>query len=214
VNAAPEAQPAADPSALAQAPIDAPKLAVDDDGWQDTRPAPWRRYFARVFDTLLFAWTLSFVLSTLLAATAPTAFEVFYGDDGLLGIPAIDMVLTVLMPVPFLALLLGLTGTTPGKWLMGVRVTRRDGSAIGIENALQRELNVYLAGMGLGIPFISLVTLIKSHNRLTTDRVTSWDRGNDWVVTHRPMGPAQVLLGTLGVLAVIAARIILQVLAA
>lgn len=84
---------------------------------------------------------------------------------------------------------------------MGVRITHRDGRAIGIGGALLRELYVVAARLGFGLPpLIALITSVLPCRQLSREGVTLWDKDKDWVVTHRPWGPGQEFLGTIGVL--------------
>ncbi|MFC0682573.1 RDD family protein [Lysobacter korlensis] len=170
-----------------------PKLAVEDDGWQDTSPHPWRRYFARMIDITVFSASVGLLLGSVLATVAPALHEkIFYdmiGDNR-----AADAIFSTLIVVPVLALLTGLFGTSLGKFFMGVRLTLLDGRPIGVPAAFGREFSVYFRGLGLGIPLVVLLTLVSSHNRLKTDGVAPWDRDRPWVVTYRPDGAVQVLL--------------------
>jgi uncharacterized RDD family membrane protein YckC len=48
------------------------------------------------------------------------------------------------------AALLHLHGTTPGKWLLGIRVINEDGGPLSLGQAVKRSLRVYVAGIGMG----------------------------------------------------------------
>lgn len=174
-----------------------PTLVVQDDGWQDTTPRPWRRYFARIIDITVLSAALGLVLGIALFAASPALYEkLFLGEVAQNRVT--EAMLSTLLVVPVLMLLIGLFGTTPGKWFMGVRITRRDGQPIGLGAALAREFDVYVRGFALGVPIISLFTLIAGYKTLTSDGVASWDRNKPWVVTYRPDGTKQVLLVIVG----------------
>jgi uncharacterized RDD family membrane protein YckC len=180
-----------------------PPLEVADDGWQDTTPAPWRRYFARQFDTAvlgLVAWALVGIAA---AFVAPQLFDTLLRPEVVENM-FVSAALTYLLAMPVVAVLVGLTGSSPGKWLFGVRVTRRDGRPIGLADAAMREARVWIRGMGLALPLVSLITLGASYGYLEAHRVAPWDRGRDWVVTHRPHRALQKALFVLGVASVIA----------
>jgi hypothetical protein len=66
-----------------------------------------------------------------------------------------------------------------------VRVAR-NGQPIGFWAALKREVDVYVKGWGLGVPVVSLVTLIRSFVRLKGEKVTAWDERGAFEITHRP----------------------------
>jgi len=191
-------------------PIDAaagespPDLVIDDDGWQDLGPAPWSRYLARGLDMLIAAIVLWVIPAVVREATQLTPAAHVIGTGRLLVLSFI----TSMMVTPLQALTLGLTGSTAGKWLFGVRVTRPDGRPLGIITALKRELSVYLFGMGLGFPFIAQLAQFRSYNTLVNEHQTSWDTNCEWVVTHRPPGAAASVFFVIGLTLLIGAIIV------
>ena len=184
----------------------APQLAVSDEGWQVTTPSPWRRYFARQLDVLVLG-TLAWMCAAFVVASIDGRLFDRIFNPVVLENQIVSAFLTTLIVVPILAVVIGLTGTSPGKWLFGVRVTRRDGRPIGLADGLRRELAVYVKGFGLALPLVSLITLVMSYQHLTDRKVAAWDRDQLWVVTHRPDGALQVGLFVFGVVAMIAFRV-------
>jgi len=77
--------------------------------------------------------------------------------------------------------------------------------------ALKRSLVVWLRGLGLALPIISLITLIVAYNTLKNDGQTSWDRDFNISVLHRDLSifrwllVAVVWLSVLSVYAIILA---------
>lgn len=191
-----------------------PAQPVDDDGWQYAKPVMWRRYFARMLDTIVLGSLIWFALATLLAAFIPGAYQALYGHVSLLNNSVTRAFLTFVVVIPVEAWILGMTGTTAGKWLFGVRVTHADGRAIGFVRALRREGRVFLQGLALGIPLFSMIAMIIAFVRVKDDGVAGWDTGKPWLVTARPPGAAQTSLFIVGVVFVIAAFAGLQVLVA
>lgn len=175
-----------------------PALAVQDDGWQDATPHPWRRYFARMIDVTLLSAMMGFVLGVVLVAVSPRLHEAIF-VKGIAANRLLDTLASLVLVIPANALLVGLFGTTPGKWSMGVRVTRRDGRPIGSGAALAREFEVWWRGFGCGIPLVSLATLIAGYTTLTRDGAATWDQGRPWLATYRPGGTAQVLFAIGGI---------------
>lgn len=163
---------------------DGPGRAPAPTGWTDTRPHPWRRLFARRLDSLVMGLltfaALGLGAHALAADPDPAAVPEGLGQ-------AVVLLSLLLEPVaiPSTALLIGLTGGSLGKWIFGVRVLRA-GKPMGFWRALRRELAIWLRGMGLGIPLVSLVTQIVAKSKLEKDGATSWDRAQDLTVTHRP----------------------------
>ncbi|MEQ9379595.1 MAG: hypothetical protein RJP95_01940, partial [Pirellulales bacterium] len=56
---------------------------------------------------------------------------------------------------------------------------------------LAREFKVWLAGLGLGIPFVAIFTQIAQYRRLSDDRPASYDEGNPNVIAN----PTRLRLG-------------------
>ncbi|HVI57915.1 MAG TPA: RDD family protein [Luteimonas sp.] len=189
-----------------------PVLAVDDDGWQSTAPAPWRRYFGRMLDIVLFGAPVWMAIGFVVGYLSPALHDRLFGAGGIVGNLVVSTVLTCMVTAPVLALLVGLSGTSPGKWIFGTRITGPDGRPIGFRDALARECNVLVSGLALGIPFISLFTLVASKSRLSGDGVTGWDERKPWLVTHREAGPLQAVLSTAGVATWIGANVALRML--
>jgi uncharacterized RDD family membrane protein YckC len=146
-----------------------------------TAPRPWTRYWARIFDVFLF----SVVVGVTVGLLAPDLLD-----------PAFEQLLTLvaLFMWTFVeAVLLVTVGTTPGKWLLKTQLARADGQALSFSDALGRSLKVWVRGMALGVPFVSLVTLISAHNRLKREGITSWDREGQFIVRHSPVGIARIV---------------------
>lgn len=129
---------------------------------------PWVRFTARLFDYALFFFLVSLVAGR--AASVPP-FEHW--------VP-----LEYLAWVPLEALLLWTLGTTPGKWLLKVRLKRGFSKRIDFESALRRSFGVWVKGMGLGIPIINVLCMLASYHRLRVLRTTSWDLQEQVAVFH------------------------------
>ena len=96
-------------------------------------------------------------------------------------------------------LLVGVSGSTLGKWIFGIKITRLDESKLGIGAGLSRDLTVLMKGLGLGIPIVSLFTMWNSYQKLRKNQSTSWDKGR-YIVWHRPSGASQYILNIVGIL--------------
>jgi uncharacterized RDD family membrane protein YckC len=167
-------------------------------GWQDLKPHPWRRYFARQLDTTISGLIAEVVLIWGLSAVDPEVGGRVAVILSTTGIIFQTMIIVALAVVPN-ALILGLSGSSLGKWIFGIRVQRRNGRPIGVFNALQREIRVLVMGLGLGIPLISLITMIASFTGLVETGQAGWDRDMENVVAQRPNNFVQVVLSILGI---------------
>jgi hypothetical protein len=134
----------------------------------DTNPHPWLRYFARHTDVILFAFFLGLFFSGL------------FSDSGEFWSSLIAMFLWIFVE----AVCLASAGTTPGKWLFNISVVTNDGSKLTFSNALNRSFMVWIKGLGLGLPLVSLFTMYSSYSELQRNGITSWDKSDNLIVRH------------------------------
>ncbi len=167
-------------------------------GWQDTKPHPWRRYFSRQLDTAISGLIAEVVLIWGLSAVDPEAGGRLVNILTTVGIYFQTMIIVALAVVPN-ALIVGLSGSSIGKWIFGIRVQRPDGRPIGVVRAVEREIRVLVWGLGLGIPLISLITMIASCMGLVEKGSTGWDRDMRNVIAQRPNNVVQIVVNLLGV---------------
>jgi hypothetical protein len=176
-----------------------PRVAADDEpalmvGARAT-PYPWRRWTARLIDMFCFG----FLLGAVLAVVAPDAVAQAN--------PIAMNVLVLALFVPVEALVLSGTGSTPGKRLLRIHVTHADGSRLAFGTAMERSVQVWLRGLGLGLPLVSAVTMVMSYLTLSGEGRTAWDHKLGLRVTHGEMsaprwaGVAVVLALVIAVLA-------------
>lgn len=127
---------------------------------------PWRRYFARLLDVSL--------IRMLFRAVLAVVFRV-----NLANIPDfVDWLLTYVewaMLIPLEALLLSRFGTTPGKWIMGIRVEHADGRLLPFSHAAQRAWEVFGRGYGYNIPFYEIYRLWRSYKDAKEGDGPEWD---------------------------------------
>lgn len=141
---------------------------------------PWRRYFARMLD-------VSFG-SMILWAVLALVFRVNVSNIGsfaewLLGYVEWGIWL------PIEALLLSRWGSTPGKWIMGIRVEHEDGRKLTFGEALDRTWQVFVKGMGALIPIYNIYRLWKSYKAVRDgnddDLEWEWSTNSVQVVKER-----------------------------
>lgn len=100
---------------------------------------------------------------------------------------------TLLLLVPVLAL----TGTSPGKALLGLRLTREGGGRPSITTLLRRQARLWMEGMGFGIAFVMFVTWGYSWQRVTRGSQTRWDQATGLRVWERGPGRSRQVLAFL-----------------
>lgn len=140
--------------------------------------APWRRFWARAFDLSLYGLLILAVTTLVFHAISPisgitTLQKILFW--------ALDLVLLVLLEPVFLSRL----GTTPGKWLMGLRVTDPDGRLLRHDCAYQRTVDVLIHGMGFNIPLVHLYCSIRCLVKCEGSEPLFWE--HDSVVSVRDM---------------------------
>ncbi len=114
----------------------------------------------------------------------------------------------LLLWIPVEATFLHFLGQTPGKWLFQIRICESHGGYLPFGIALLRTLLIFTKGQGLGIPFITVFTLISSFRRLEKKGTTSWDEELSIMVMHGNIGPFRIFLIAAILFAIIALQII------
>lgn len=153
-----------------------------------------RRYFARHLDMVISSFVIvnifwfGFFGQAAIERALPTVVggNIYWRIVCLTIIAAASAMLN--------AFLIGLTGSSIGKFIFGIRVTNADGSTIGIFRALRREVLVWSRGLAFGIPLISFLTQVCAGDRLNRDGGTYWDEVLETRVLHRPSAPRQMYL--------------------
>ncbi len=119
-----------------------------------------------------------------------------------------DQQLTALVVLLFLLVepvMLSLWGTTPGKMLLGMRVTKPDRSRLGFGEALRRSVNVWFRGMGMYLGIVTVFTMVHAFNKLTRDGITTWDKHTGSLVLHTDPGATRT---TIAVLVIVGLKIL------
>lgn len=161
---------------------------------------PWRRLFARTVDICTAGLVLFMLLIFAFSATMP---EQAAGFAKAIENPIIASIVLYLIWLPVEALLLSLFGTTPAKWLFGIRVAHPAGDLLSFSEALNRSFLVFVQGVGLGIPFVALFTQLFAYRRLTKTGTTLWDTSSSAVVPHKKWGVFRALVCTAAVFVVL-----------
>jgi hypothetical protein len=125
---------------------------------------PWRRFFARSTDRLLFIAIVNYVLFVVLRVRMmPDWFGILFGYTSYW---------VVILLEPFW---LHYIGTTPGKWIFGIKLEYCQGGKLPIDVAFDRCGKVLQLGQGYGIPGWQLYRLYKSNTELVEQYQTPWD---------------------------------------
>ncbi len=161
-----------------------------------TENQPWRRWLARGVDYAVAAFMLGFALAFIAPETS-----IF--DNNLMAtlvVCAFWVIAEAFVQAWF--------GSTPGKALFAISVKQRDGRSLRVHQALARSLRVWVFGVGVGLPLISLFTMAHAHGRLRRQGATSWDEKGNLVVSYDSLGPVRIAVIVLAVLAIIALALV------
>ena len=142
---------------------------------------PWRRFFARTVDTCTCGLISFMIVTSVYKSQGHRA----HSDIELaMTNPIIAGIMLYIAWAICEAIILSLSGTTPAKWLFGIKVLRSDGGYLSLSESLERSLGVATKGMGLGIPFLTLATQLYCYFKLTKTGSTSWDSAAKSEVIH------------------------------
>lgn len=157
--------------------------AARDTTVSGSAPHPWIRFFARSIDMCL-----------AFAAVCGAALKLHVSPYVTGGVMVAGWVFLE-------AAMIAIFGTTPGKLLLGVYVRRHDGKHLTYQQALRRSVEVWLVGMGLGLPVISLIAEVMAHLDLNHNGASTWDRRRCLIVHHDHCAPARAAAAVVGSLA-------------
>ena len=132
--------------------------------------APWRRFLARTLDLYLLEVIWGIFLGIVLNINIAERLSILR----LLDLFVAEGLMLVLEP-----LFLHFTGTTPGKWILGLSVSSADGARLSLADAFARTFEVLSMGMGFGIPVYSLIRTWKSYSACTGGEVLSWEEDSE-----------------------------------
>jgi len=173
---------------------------------------PWRRYFARIVDIsalvfpLIFLYLLlfGFLLEIFPQKTTSLVKSILsIGPYMPIIASLISLLILMLILMSVEAIFLSCAGTTPAKWLFGMRVTTAEEQKLSFLNALKRTLLVWVQGLGLCIPIVVWFTQFFAYRRLTKTGTTLWDSSVNSIVTHKHWGIIRAIVCVLAVLIVL-----------
>jgi uncharacterized RDD family membrane protein YckC len=133
------------------------------------------RFLARIVDGILFASMLGYIEAFRLFPHSVAGWSIYIFAGTLLW--------------TFVeANLLSSIGTTPGKWLLGIRVITYQGNKPALLEAFKRSIAVWWYGLGAGFVPVMPVVMAVNCVRLMKHRPTRWDRTGRFFVILDPRG--------------------------
>jgi hypothetical protein len=142
---------------------------------------PWRRYFAKSIDFAIFLLGLSFLGGIVVALVNPA------------WLPTTIVSTIIFTGVVLIAscvlegVMISVLGTTFGKALFRTGVVNEHGGRLGMAKSIGRSLYCGAAGLGAGIPLVSLAAHIMGYTALESNGVTLWDKHMRAYVVHENM---------------------------
>jgi len=147
---------------------------------------PWRRYWARIFDITFIMPIYIFII----ALFSPGLNYSITRMNGFIG----GVLLLLFYLIFFEPMMFSTFGTTPGKSLLGIKVRTLSGKKISYATGMRRGFLIWLNGMGMGIPFIALFTMIIAYKKLKKNGITSWDEKCGISIIHDQLSIFRVIL--------------------
>ena len=127
---------------------------------------PWRRFWARSFDLLLYQtlWLLLIALGFGVLLVPRTNVHTFF-----------DAVVAMLLMLVLEPLWLAFFGTTPGKAIFGLAIRNQEGQKLTYKEARERTWAVFGSGLGYAIPFYQLYRMWRSFKQCSENETLEWD---------------------------------------
>lgn len=126
---------------------------------------PWLRFFARCADYAIYTLLL-YIGYHLILGNKPN-FSILFQVCLLL---ASTVLMFIVEPM-----LLSTLGTTPGKWLLGISITRNEGGKLSYRDAFWRTVKMFQYGQGYHIPLYNLYCYWCCREDLQKDQLLLWD---------------------------------------
>lgn len=153
--------------------------AVKQQGYALNHVIPWRRFWARGIDFLVFTTPISFLLAVFRITDSDIMLGYIAGLIYMLGVEPI---------------LISSSGTTIGKWLFGIRVRSKGGEKLTIGEAFQRTFSVFVQGEAFNLPIIALFTQYRQYKILEKEGITEWDKQGNIAIETTKMGVLRIIL--------------------
>ena len=149
--------------------------------------SPWRRFFARHFDLFLYTtlWSLLGILLLGLSPSSETG-SAWFSAGG---------IVSVVMMVLLEPLLLATWGTTPGKWLLGLRVRNNTGQKLSYGEGSYRTLQALWYGAGMFIPIFELFRGYKYYYDCAEGKTLPWEWDSELHLKDEKPARAFALVG-------------------
>ncbi|MGJ8657957.1 MAG: RDD family protein [Akkermansiaceae bacterium] len=162
-----------------QKPLPLPLAQPDSAGFKNEPLHPVRRFFARMIDISLYT-VLLYIVKVQMGIN-PLVVE--------------SVAKELIFQVPYLildGLALSYIGTTPGKWLLNIKLRRYDGHKLEISSSIIRSLRVWVMGFAMQTPFV-LIGLPFSWFIASKYGKFLWDIPKNNITECKPLTPLKMV---------------------
>lgn len=142
-------------------------------GYRNQVYHPWRRFFARIFDEFIYGLIWYVFLGYVC--------HVNLSDEGFF-LDVFDTVIGMVLMLFIEPFLLNRFGTTLGKKIFGLRITKGDGTYLSYAEGLKRTWVVIGKGEGYNIPIYNLIRLYESYKLCKAEEIQPWDEGISYTI--------------------------------
>lgn len=168
---------------------------------------PGSRLFAKQLDIVLIGAPIAGILAALMQAGSDDPFQESSLD-------ALGFFVLLIFPMAE-ALTLKIFGNTPGKALFGLAIRDSQGHRPRFGKLLSRSYLCWFYGLGMGLPFVSLITLYCSRRHLEAHGIAGWDSRTGLLLIPSEMSARREAITILGFVALpLAALVFVAVVAA
>ena len=136
--------------------------------------SPWRRFFARDLDGILYGLILDGIF--LACGCNHLIYTFSYGSSGQRTMMLfLSIGFGLLLTIVLEPILLHWFGTTPGKALLGLHVRDPEGGKLSYDQAIFRTVDVLTRGLGLCIPFVGWVQEYRCYSACEKGETLPWE---------------------------------------
>lgn len=162
----------------------------------------WPRFLARYFDLWLMLLLVTIPLTAILSYYSG-AFLEWISRPG-----AGQLIAIVCTPIALIAdaILYALAGNTMGKALLGISVRDAEGKTLGFTAYLRRNFSMWVNGLGLWLPIITLFTMWHQSSRLKKGLPAGYDEAPGYSVRAKPANWLKIIAfiaATIGLVTVV-----------
>lgn len=181
--------------ATGQLSDDTPVLAPGDTIWENVgaikllmqgyelKPHPWYRFFARIFDIMIFSFIVTFLLG--MASVFIPSLNALLSGTGMLCLLQMILICLWIIPETFF---MATFGTTPSKFIFNIKVRNSSGRILGFGESFSRSMGATIKGLAAGIPLVYLITMAMAYDKLEKNGITTWDSEGHFKVYHGKIG--------------------------